>query len=214
MIEGEADVYEEAVRSLRHDARNLLNGLSVIAQHFEGSDDPRAEEFIAYITEKVETMVRLAERTDILAKMGAGERSRCDLRELIGEALKRTPNSGEVSVDVPDTDIECDHDLALLALKEVLDNAVRSEGDVRVTGFKHDDGLAVRVADNGPGVPEPALAHLLTPFRGARRQGGSSLGLPIADAAMRMQNGTVFLERPDEGKGTIVTLTWLTGESG
>ncbi len=71
-----------------------------------------------------------------------------------------------------------------------------------------EDGHAVvRLADDGPGLPEADRARVLRPFeRGEGKQGsrGSGLGLAIAQAIVRFHDGT--LRVLDAAPGMIVEL--------
>ena len=63
----------------------------------------------------------------------------------------------------------------------------------------------IEIADNGPGLPERARAHLFEPFVGSRRAGGTGLGLPIAREIMRAHGGEISIARSD-GDGTVIRL--------
>jgi two-component system cell cycle sensor histidine kinase PleC len=71
-------------------------------------------------------------------------------------------------------------------------------------------GLEVRVADNGPGIPEEKLARVLEPFsqidnRFDREAGGTGLGLALADGLVRLHGGKIVL-RNNPGGGLTATL--------
>jgi signal transduction histidine kinase len=66
--------------------------------------------------------------------------------------------------------------------------------------------LQLRVADNGPGVPERARAHLFQAFRGSVSPGGTGLGLAIAAELVRLHGGTIELEASEIGAVFKVTL--------
>ncbi|MEU9305100.1 HAMP domain-containing sensor histidine kinase [Streptomyces sp. NPDC048269] len=87
-------------------------------------------------------------------------------------------------------------DAAGRILDAVLDNAVKfvpRDGRVEVRATRGADGTAVvRVADDGPGVPEDQLPLLLRRFmRAPEHQNvpGSGLGLAIADEIARISGG-------------------------
>jgi len=71
-------------------------------------------------------------------------------------------------------------------------------------------GLEVRVADNGPGIPEEKLARVLEPFsqidnRFDREAGGTGLGLALADGLVRLHGGKIVLKN-NPGGGLTATL--------
>jgi two-component system, OmpR family, sensor kinase len=78
----------------------------------------------------------------------------------------------------------------------LLDNARRhahSRIDVEVAVHPRDDGspdrVALRIADDGPGLPADAAPRVFERFVSLDGQGGSGLGLPIARTLARAQGG-------------------------
>lgn len=65
--------------------------------------------------------------------------------------------------------------------------------------------IEIRIADNGPGVPEENRAKIFDPlFSGT--QVGAGLGLPIAKRIVELHGGTISLD-PSKGRETSVTIT-------
>ena len=61
-----------------------------------------------------------------------------------------------------------------------------------------DGSVAVRVRDNGPGLPERARKRLFQAFSGSERPDGAGLGLAIARELAGSNGGSLSLERSDE----------------
>jgi signal transduction histidine kinase len=51
----------------------------------------------------------------------------------------------------------------------------------------------IRIADNGPGVPDRVRARLFQPFAGSGREGGAGLGLAIARELAQGHGGDLSL---------------------
>jgi two-component system OmpR family sensor kinase len=71
--------------------------------------------------------------------------------------------------------------------------------------------VVVKVTDNGPGIPEAAVAHIFDRFyrvdpSRSRRSGGSGLGLSIVEAIMTAHGGTASASNV-EGRGARITIT-------
>jgi signal transduction histidine kinase len=79
--------------------------------------------------------------------------------------------------------------------REAIEAAPRAHepGRVLVTVQASDSVSIVRLADNGPGVPEKALANLFQPFVGSGRRGGTGLGLAIARELAHAHGGDLTL---------------------
>ena len=68
-------------------------------------------------------------------------------------------------------------------------------GLIRVASQRDGPQLVLRIADNGPGVPERAQSRLFQPFAGSTRPGGTGLGLAISQELAQANGGTLSLLR-------------------
>lgn len=106
----------------------------------------------------------------------------------------------------PLPEVEGDPDLLLLAIHNLLDNAVKftSPGDtIEVRAFDDGSDIVIEVADTGPGIPEIEIDQVWEElYRGeqARSVPGTGLGLPLVQAIIKQHGGTVELRsRPNQG---------------
>lgn len=106
-----------------------------------------------------------------------------------------------------------DPDLFRSLIINLMDNsrkALDHGGIIRITAEASESGSVIRVADNGCGMPEEALAHITEAFyrvdkSRSRRQGGVGLGLTLCSRIAELHGAVLeFASRPSEG--TIVTL--------
>jgi signal transduction histidine kinase len=65
----------------------------------------------------------------------------------------------------------------------------------------------IRVADDGPGLPDKAREKLFQPFAGSGRKGGVGLGLPIAREIARDHGGDLVLVESAPGR-TVFELSF------
>jgi signal transduction histidine kinase len=104
-----------------------------------------------------------------------------------------------------------DYDLLVLALHNLIDNALKftSPGDtVEVRAFEDGANVVVEVADTGPGIPEEEVSHVweeLYRGTGARGVPGSGLGLALVRAIIERHAGEVNL-RSRAGQGTVISV--------
>lgn len=106
-----------------------------------------------------------------------------------------------------------DPDLLRQLFLILLDNAIKfspPHSTVRLRARQHGRTGRIEVEDEGPGIPEDALAHVFERFyRGDPARGrapGAGLGLPIARWIAASHSGTVALVRAPRG-GTIAIVT-------
>ncbi len=101
-----------------------------------------------------------------------------------------------------------------VALANVLENAIRYspiDGPIMLSSVLSDEQVVVRVADEGPGVPDNELPKLFEKFyRGssAKRTPGTGLGLSIVRGVMQGMGGRAEAElRTDRPSGLVLSLT-------
>jgi two-component system sensor histidine kinase SenX3 len=98
----------------------------------------------------------------------------------------------------------------ILALDNLVDNAIRYSGDSRRLGITVRavaDKVEFSVIDHGPGIPAGDLAHVTRRFVRGRSTNahGSGLGLSIASRIATDHGGRLRIEST-VGTGTIATL--------
>ncbi|TAK83289.1 MAG: HAMP domain-containing protein [Betaproteobacteria bacterium] len=89
-------------------------------------------------------------------------------------------------------------------LTNLIDNAIRYGQRARIEVEERPSRLAIRVLDEGPGIPEAELERAFEPFfRGeasrSRETGGTGLGLGIARNIARAHGGEVTLKNRSSG---------------
>jgi two-component system, OmpR family, sensor histidine kinase KdpD len=132
-----------------------------------------------------------------------------DLDEQVDRVLKRIPGTKVVVVDVPPDlppvlidDVYLDE-----VLTNIVENAQHHGGAtivVRAVVEQGGRGVEVAVEDDGPGVPDAALAHLFEKFYRVRRPGdgsrrGMGIGLTVAHGLVRAMGGEIVAGRGELG---------------
>ena len=96
------------------------------------------------------------------------------------------------------------------ALYNLLLNACEatSGDDSRVTIDleEHSDGVQIRVADNGRGIPESVRGKLFEPFVSAGKENGTGLGLTVVQKIVQDHGGDIVVESTSAA-GTVFRLT-------
>ena len=94
-------------------------------------------------------------------------------------------------------------------LRNLIDNALKF-GERAAISVEDGDALVIRVADEGPGIPEEMLERVFEPFYRLessrnRDTGGTGLGLSIARDVVQTHGGSITLRNRPEG-GLIAEL--------
>lgn len=149
------------------------------------------------------------------------------LREIIADALYEMPDrQGDVTLTVtPDPatggTVDGNADLLRRAIENIIRNALfyTAPGDlVVITLTPAAGGLHLTVADQGPGVPDDALALLFEPFyrvdqARARETGGTGIGLTICKRVVELHGGRVAARR-NHPHGLVIDLTLPVRQDG
>jgi signal transduction histidine kinase len=205
-----------------HEMRTPLTGMRANLDALERNPDLPADQrqaLVRAMTAEQDRIVHLLEGLQALARGDAAAslpREPVELADLADAAVyaarRRHPQN---SIDLEDRIGEARVLGWPSGLRLVIDNLVdnaalhgRPGGRVRVRLDRAGEELAIRVDDDGPGIPEGERARLLEPF--ARGHGaiasGSGLGLAIVDQQAALHGGSLALGRSDDLGGLSVTV--------
>lgn len=202
--------------SLRH---NVLNGVNIIlanAEHLEGHVDNAARGQLESIRNRGEELTRFTKATKALMT-NVSARTDIVTRPInLSAALTKEVNKArdqyehaDLSLSIPaDVYVQGD-DFVTELFANLLANAVvhndTPEPKVSVTADRSNETVVVRVADNGPGIPDADKPRVLDwNVKGADSL-GTGLGLAIANTIANRYNGDLWIE-DNEPRGTIVTV--------
>ncbi|WP_439027316.1 sensor histidine kinase [Haloarchaeobius sp. DT45] len=215
-------------RLLRHNLRNDLNAITWNAQALEDADLDATE--AGALRALIETAERLAENTRKAQQIEAiAESDERDVHDVdLVSAVEHAVTA--MRAEHPDATIRMDlpeHAFvrSLLAVQSVveylIDNAVvhndRPRPTVEVSVIPAggpDDMVELRVADDGPGIPQAEIEPILEGREQPLRH-GSGIGLWIAVWVVRNSGGNVsFEERSPRGTVVVVELEPAASELG
>lgn len=197
-----------AVAKISHDLRNLLTTAQLLADRIEMSSDPAVKRSAPKLVNSLSRAIALCERT--LAFGRAEEppprleavRLAPLIEEVVNNECLLAGEDVSIRAAVPaDLSARADGDQLFRVLTNLVRNAAQAiegakkKGEVRVSAARADDGVAIIVADTGPGLPPKARENLFQPFKGGARQGGSGLGLVIAAEIVKGHGGCLTLDR-------------------
>jgi signal transduction histidine kinase len=213
-----AETRREFYRSVSHELRTPLTALRGMAENLEDSATPEQRRSVEIIQAETERLQRLV--NELLA---GGEREFVALREKrfvdagalaanVVELMRPRAARGGVTLHYYPTGsggIGGDADRLKQALVNLLDNALKwtpAGGEVRVTvsdcRLPNEAGIAIAVADTGPGIPNELRAEI--GGRGIRGpDGGHGLGLALVREIVEAHGGEVRLH---DGPGTTIEL--------
>jgi signal transduction histidine kinase len=139
------------------------------------------------------------------------------LRE-VAESFQDKPPGVRIVAPPGELLVDIDAQKIRTVVRNLLENAAKyslpQSRPVEISAMQDDQTILIRVADDGPGIPEDEAERVFEPFyrldrSRSKNTGGYGLGLSICKRVMEAHGGDITLER-DRDKGASFTLTLPT----
>lgn len=234
MLRAEEKSRKELLAGISHDIRSPLTSIKAYVEGLQDgvASSPEAQKkYLKVIHDKANDLDKMISQLFLLSKMELGEFQetaediRLDetIRDLVSAEreeflLRGLTISEEMEEAVVHADPAWIHRLIINILENSLKYKNREMGHVSITLKNLDEKWCeLTMADDGPGAPEYALAHLFDVFyRGdASRTNpgkGSGLGLAIVKNIVEHMGGSCRCENAQAG-GLVMIFTFLRKES-
>ena len=209
---------ERYVHTLTHELKSPLAAIRGSAELLESPlPDADRERFAAHIGAQSERMAAMIDKLLALAAVEHRQRleqtAPVDLAGVareVAEAVAPRLRAGGVALqleaDEPLPSPRGDAFLLRQALENLVDNAIVFSprgGTVSVALHARDGGVAIEVADEGPGIPEYALGQVFERFYSTPRPGdggrSSGIGLTFVAEVAQLHGGRAWLRNRDGG---------------
>jgi signal transduction histidine kinase len=193
-------------------------------------DEARRKEFYRIMLEDSDRLLSTIEQILRTGRMGASSRplnlSRIDIGVLVGQCITRARNvhalREESLVYEPGPPITFlgDEDEVRAAIANLIDNAIKYSGKearVSVDVEQREERVAVRVTDQGPGIPKPELKQIFKRFYRvpgpmASAVKGTGLGLYIVRSVAKRHGGRAWAESEGPGRGSTFVVEFPMGK--
>ncbi|MBT5941068.1 MAG: histidine kinase [Rhodospirillaceae bacterium] len=220
---------DDFLSTISHELRTPLTSIRSFGEILFDKPDidiSQRKQFLSVIISESERLTRLINQILDLAKMEAGsmdwEMSEVDAREAIEDALATMSSlmadkSINLDLNLPDglPLVYADRDRLIQVVVNLLSNAVKfcsgPEPIVRIAAEADGDTLVVRVADNGPGIPDGVGEIIFEKFQQVgdtltNKPTGTGLGLPISRQIVEHFGGKIWFEKMVGGADFRFTL--------
>lgn len=226
-IEQEADRLRSALlSSIAHDLTapisSIASALAALKSGYQGFDDAGRRELVDEAAREAERLHRFSSNLVHMTRLEAGtlevQRERVELGDLVGSALVRARDilaMRRVVVDIPPRLPWPELDLVLMeqAIFNLLENAGKytpTDATVTIAAEALEGGIALRIADNGPGFPAGDSERIFAKFYRAHSTSalchGTGLGLAICRGFVEAHGGTVTATNRADGSGARFTI--------
>jgi two-component system sensor histidine kinase KdpD len=198
--------------ALAHEFKTPLTSIkaAVTTMLSRGTFVEMEQDLLSVIEEETDHLNNLVTEAIELARISAGpvklHRESYSVDELISSAmvpLRRLTEDRvlEVTVEPSLPPIEIDRRLSELALRQVLDNALKyspASSEIQITVGREGDGIVISVSNAGPAVPNAEQDLIFAKFyRGRDARGrvpGTGMGLAIAREIIEAHGGRIWLD--------------------
>jgi signal transduction histidine kinase len=208
--------------SISHDLRHQLVAIVANAEYLadpKTGTDARQELYdeirfaVNQMTDLVESLLEFSRTRESLRPTHA------DLKEILEHAVKTVrlhPEFQHINIEVNAADnsegwFDCPK------LERVFQNLLRNAcaavdagGVVTISAQRQKHSFAIRIADNGRGIPQDIQAKIFEPFFSYGKESGTGLGLAVAQKIAQDHGGELRLERSSE-LGTVFVVRLPAG---
>ncbi|MFB6101203.1 MAG: PAS domain S-box protein [Haloplanus sp.] len=215
-LEEQRDNLDVLNRVLRHDIRNDIQLITAYAKMLgDECDDEGTESYLETILESADHAVELTtsarEMADVM--LSADEELRhVDLPNVVQDELDKVRSAHPEAVvtdeaNVPPVSVRA-NDMLGSVFRNLLKNAIQHNDaetpEVTVSATNCDDTVVVRVADNGPGVPDEQKDAIFGKGEKGLDSQGTGIGLYLVDTLVESYGGTVSVEDDTPGGAAFV----------
>ncbi len=188
-------------------SRSILGVAQTLAE-VEASPDQEAE-LLARLVTRARDLAQLVERFELAVDAGLTER--VDVGEVARDVAARDERVHvATAAGLPAANLN--RGVASRILEELVDNALRfstPETDVEVRVGAGEDGIEVRVVDEGPGIDPREHERVFGPLEqleelNVRIHQGAGMGLALARTAARAMGGDVVIESSGPAGSTFL----------
>ena len=199
----------EAVAKINHDLRNMLTSARIASERLALSGDPSVAAALPRLERALDRAAALTSNVLDYGKSEERAAEPCAI-SLLAAVEAAAEDAGmsakgvrlEAMIELGDqamADPEQLHRILVNLLRngrEAIEGLEAPRpGRIRVASEHDGPQLVLRIADNGPGVPERAQGRLFQPFAGSTRPGGTGLGLAISQELAQANGGGLTLLR-------------------
>lgn len=220
------------IGDVSHEIKSPLGRLSIALELGKREAGDHAPRQFDRMRREIDNIARLVEELLTLARLDSAGASlpdeRFDLGDLLADvvadiAFELPDRADDLALDPVDQPVPVRGDRNLMgrAIGNVVRNAVfytMPGARISLSCTTETGRSRVVIADQGPGVPEPALPRLFDPFYRTddarnRRTGGTGIGLAICRSAVLLHGGTVTASNlVPHGLSVVIELPQVVAE--
>src|SRR5438477_1278159 len=213
--------FREVARRVAHEIKNPLTSMRIAVDQMRrtvGPSDNRTTTAMQVLEAETDRLERLAKEFSEFGRLPEGPQSEIDLHELL-EELGRTGVPEGIRVTVyanggPRSLLGHYEPLrrAFANLYRNAAEAMKGRGAIDVTVTGDGAGLAITIADHGPGIPAELRLRVFEPYF-TTKDDGTGLGLALVRVTLEAHRGTISVSETPGGGATFAIVFPRAGTS-
>ena len=222
VLQFERDLMKDTIANISHQLKTPLTSVMMMVDLLDSMlatnkmAEDKQDEFLTNLKMSLTQMDWLVSALLKMARLDAGvimfsknQIQACTLISLALEPLQIMLDIKNQSVDIlGEAKFNCDKNWTVEALVNVLKNASEYSpvgGKIFIEVGKNPLCKWISITDSGTGITNAEIARIFKRFEGSRNNMGYGIGLPLALAIMRGQNGDIEVSKGANG-GAVFTL--------
>lgn len=216
-LQNERDFMKDTLTNISHQIKTPLTSMMIMADLLENASPDKQTEFLSNIKTELKRLEWLADALLKMAKIDAGaiafSKENVQTNELINLALEPL----QILLDIKNqyveinagTNLFCDKRWTAESLTNIIKNASEYSplnGKIIIESGINPICSWISVTDSGDGISMAKIANLFKRFEATHNDKGYGIGLPLALAIMRGQNGDIEIDGGGNGMGATFTL--------
>ncbi|MEX2157286.1 MAG: ATP-binding protein [Gemmatimonadales bacterium] len=214
----------QLIAGVAHDLNNPLASVVGFSDLLGEAADvpPRLAEPLAIIRQEAERASGIVRNLLSFARRQEGERQLQSMRPILESTHQLLKNqlmasrielTLEAEPGLPEVEVHANQIKQVFV--NIINNAAQAIASTRASGGRIDirakcqlDGIAVSIADNGPGMPEAVAQRVFEPFFSTKSEGeGTGLGLSICHGIVKEHGGSMTVDPGGGRRGRGATFT-------
>ena len=190
---------------MRHDIRNDLQLISAYAELLEDHVDDEGCQYLDVIKDSTESAADLTTAARDLSRVMLsvdGEERAIPLAGVLEQRIEEARSGHPEAIvtvegSIPETDV-VGNDMLGSVFRNLLQNAIqhndKTPPEITVSTAEIDGRIEVRIADNGPGVPDEQKEEIFGRGEKGLESSGAGIGLYLVESLVDNYGGDVWVE--------------------
>lgn len=223
VIGQEKEKQAEFLEDISHQLKTPITSLMLMTNLLEDAPQEKRKQFLFQMKKELAHMEWMVSTLLKIAKLDSGAVSFCPVQvsseEMLHEALKTL----EILMDIKNQSVDirnqitltCDKKWTIEALSNLLKNALecsKEHSTILVECGENPIYQWISITDAGEGISKEQIAHLFQRFENSQNENGYGIGLPLALAIIRKQDGDIEVLPGGNGRGATFTIKFFSSK--